>query len=112
MAIQGANPIITRPVRYSGLSDKKSIARIKSKNGPTIHVINKEVQSSFPCLNIDGTSVKSTLVSGGYIIIMSPTANGILVEPEENELIQADESGIKYPRPTPVSMAKKIHKVR
>jgi hypothetical protein len=42
-----------------------------------------------------GTRVKSTLVSGGYIIIMSPTANGILVDPDENELIQTDESGIK-----------------
>jgi hypothetical protein len=56
--------------------------------------------------------LKSTLVSGGYIIIIKPIAKGILVDPDENESIQADESGIKYPKPTPKSMAKNIHKVR
>jgi hypothetical protein len=80
--------------------------------GPTIQVINKEVQSNFPCLNRTGTSLKSTLVSGGYIMMIKPMAKGILVDPDENESIQADESGIKYPKPTPKSMAKNIHKVR
>ena len=43
---------------------------------------------------------------------MSPIANGILVVPVENELMKVEEEGKKYPMPTPMAMAKKIHNVR
>jgi hypothetical protein len=32
--------------------------------------------------------------------------------PEENELMNPDDEGIKYPMPTPRTIAKKIHSVR
>jgi len=52
------------------------------------------------------------LVNGGYIININPMAKGILVVPDENELIKPDEEGKKYPMATPTAMAKKIHNVR
>jgi hypothetical protein len=35
------------------------------------------------------------LASGGYIIRIRPTASGILVVPEEKELMNPEEEGIK-----------------
>jgi hypothetical protein len=35
------------------------------------------------------------LVNGGYIIKINPMAKGILVVPDEKELINPDELGIK-----------------
>jgi len=43
---------------------------------------------------------------------MRPIAKGILVVPEEKELIRPEEDGIKYPVPTPIAIAIKIHRVR
>jgi hypothetical protein len=34
-----------------------------------------------------------TFVNGGYIIKINPIANGILVVPDENELMKAEEEG-------------------
>ena len=39
-------------------------------------------------------------------------ANGILVVPEEKELIKVDEEGMKYPIDTPTAIAIKIHSVK
>jgi hypothetical protein len=83
------------PVMYSGKSCKNKTAKENIKNGPTIQVIKKEVVSSFGFSNIFGTCEKSIFVNGGYIININPMANGILVVPEENELIKSDELGIK-----------------
>jgi hypothetical protein len=58
-------------------------------------VIKKEAVSNFGFSNILGTCEKSIFVNGGYIIKINPRANGILVVPEENELIKSDELGIK-----------------
>ncbi|ESU18952.1 hypothetical protein FCR2A7T_23580 [Flavobacterium cauense R2A-7] len=68
--------------------------------------------SNFGCLNICGIFEKSTFMSGGYIIKINPIAKGTLVVPEEKELIKPEESGIKYPIPTPIAMARKIHSVK
>lgn len=39
-------------------------------------------------------------------------AKGILVVPDEKELINADDAGKKYPIETPIDIAKNIHKVK
>jgi|GEM_PF-5823386 len=39
-------------------------------------------------------------------------AKGMLVGPEENELIKLEDEGMKYPIATPVAMLNKIHTVR
>jgi hypothetical protein len=71
------------------------VASKNIKNGPIIQVIKKEAVSNFGWLNILGTCEKSILVSGGYIIKIKPIANGILVVPDEKELIKVAELGIK-----------------
>ena len=38
------------------------------KKGPTIQVMKKEIPNNLGWLNMRGTFLKSTLVSGGYII--------------------------------------------
>jgi hypothetical protein len=58
-------------------------------------VIKKEAVKSLGWLNIWGTFEKSIFVNGGYIIKIKPIASGILVVPEENELIKSAEFGIK-----------------
>jgi hypothetical protein len=74
--------------------------------------MKKDAVSNFGFSNICGTFEKSILVNGGYIIKINPMANGILVVPEEKELIKSDELGIKYPILTPISIAKNIHNVK
>lgn len=39
-------------------------------------------------------------------------AKGMFVVPDEKELRNPDDFGIKYPIPTPSSIARKIHKVK
>jgi hypothetical protein len=43
---------------------------------------------------------------------MRPMANGIFVVPVEKELINRDDEGKKYPRETPMAIAKNIHRVK
>jgi hypothetical protein len=95
MAIHGAIPMMIKPVMYSGYSFRKKVANKNIKKGPTIHVIKNETVSNFGFSNILGTCEKSILVNGGYIIKINPIANGILVVPEENELMKSAEFGIK-----------------
>jgi hypothetical protein len=52
------------------------------------------------------------LASGGYIIRISPIANGIFVVPFEKELMKPLLEGIKYPMATPHAMARKIQRVK
>jgi hypothetical protein len=80
---------------YSGKSLKNKMAKENIKKGPTIQVMKMDAASSFGFLNIWGTFEKSILVRGGYIIKISPMAKGILVVPEEKELIKSDELGMK-----------------
>jgi hypothetical protein len=97
---------------YSGYSFKKKVANKNIKNGPIIQVIKNDAVSNFGFSNILGTCEKSILVNGGYIIKISPIAKGILVVPDENELIKPAVLGIKYPIPTPISIAKNIQRVK
>ena len=75
-------------------------------------MIKNEAVNNLGCSNICGTLEKSILVNGGYIIKIKPIAKGILVVPEENELIKSAELGIKYPMPMPISMAINIQSVK
>ena len=97
---------------YSGLSFRKNIDNKNIKKGPTIQVMKNEAKSNFGFSNICRIFEKSTLVSGGYIIKIKPTANGILVVPLENELINPEEFGNRYPIPIPIPMARKIQRVK
>jgi hypothetical protein len=58
-------------------------------------VIKNEAANNLGCPNILGTCEKSILVNGGYIIKINPIAKGIFVVPDENELINSAELGIK-----------------
>jgi hypothetical protein len=112
MAIHGARPITISPVRYSGSFGRKVIASKNIKKGPTIHVIKSEENKRRLLFKVAGTFAKSTLVSGGYIMRMSPIAKGILVVPMATFDNNPSTLGIIFPRSTPTPMAKKIHRVR
>ena len=53
-----------------------------------------------------------TFANGGYIIRINPNAKGMLVVPDEKELIKVEDDGKKYPIATPIPIAKNIHKVK
>src|SRR5262249_30336956 len=53
-----------------------------------------------------------TLVNGGYIITISPTAIGIEVVPTLNLSRKGTTPGTSQPRTTPIAIAQKIHAVR
>jgi hypothetical protein len=53
-----------------------------------------------------------TFAKGGYIIRIKPTAKGMLVVPDENELMNVEDEGKKYPNATPIPIEKNIHKVK
>src|ERR1035437_9202308 len=55
---------------------------------------------------------KRTFASGGYIMSINPIASGILVVPLEKELMKPAVDGIKYPKPTPIAMARNIQRVK
>jgi hypothetical protein len=57
-----------------------------------------------------GSSSYFTLASGGYIIRIRPMAIGMDVVPTERRLIKSAVAGTKYPRPTPNTIARIIHK--
>ncbi len=56
---------------------------------------NKEAPSTLVFLNTSFSLSYLTLVKGGYIIKIKPIANGILVVPEENELMKREPDGKK-----------------
>src|ERR1035437_5605452 len=53
-----------------------------------------------------------TLVNGGYIMTMSPTAIGIEVVPMLKRFRNGTIPGNRHPKATPMTMAAKIHAVR
>ena len=77
-----------------------------------IQLSNNETLSTLVFLKTSFSLSYRTFVKGGYIINIKPIAKGILVVPEENELMKVDEEGKKFPMATPMAIAKKIHKVR
>ena len=83
------------PVIYSGWSPKNKTESKNIRNGPKIQVTRKEAINNFGFLKICIICEKSIFVSGGYIIKINPIAKGILVVPEENELIKLAEFGMK-----------------
>ena len=59
-----------------------------------------------------GSSSYRTLVKGGYIMTMSPTAIGMEVVPMLKRFRNGTIPGICQPKATPMTMAAKIHAVR
>ena len=78
------------------------ITQFRSNDAPSILVLLK----TSPIFSY------RTFASGGYIINISPIAMGILVVPDEKELMKPDEVGIKYPIATPIAIATNIQKVK
>jgi hypothetical protein len=95
MAMQGAIPIRINPYMYSGYSLRKRTDKQNIRNGPMIQVINIDKEKSFRLLKSAGIFSNRTFVNGGYIIKISPKANGILVVPDENELMKSGIEGMK-----------------
>lgn len=63
--------------------------------GPMTQLSNKEAPRILVFLNTSFSLSYFTLVNGGYIIKISPIANGMLVVPAEKELIKPDDEGMK-----------------
>jgi len=61
--------------------------------GPITQLRNKDTPKILVFLNTYFRFSYFTFVNGGYIIKINPIAKGILVVPEENELINFDEYG-------------------
>jgi hypothetical protein len=88
------------------------MARKNIKMGPMIQFRNKDAPNTLVSLNTSPIFSYFTFAKGGYIIRIKPIARGMLVVPAENELMKADEEGIKYPMATPMIIARKIHQVK
>ncbi len=80
--------------------------------GPMIQLSNKEIPKTFVFLKTSLSLSYLTFAKGGYIISIKPIASGILVVPDENELIKDDEEGTKYPMATPIAIAINIQSVK
>lgn len=60
-----------------------------------IQLSNNETPKIFVFLKTSFSLSYLTFAKGGYIISINPMARGILVVPEENELIKEDDEGTK-----------------
>ena len=63
--------------------------------GPMIQLSNNETLNTFVFLNTSFSLSYFTFVNGGYIINIKPMASGILVVPDEKELMNVAEEGKK-----------------
>ena len=63
--------------------------------GPITQLSNNETPNTFVFLNTSFNLSYFTFANGGYIININPTAKGIFVVPEENELMKLEEDGKK-----------------
>ena len=63
--------------------------------GPMIQFNKRDTPKILVFLKTTFSLSYFTFVKGGYIIKMSPIANGMLVVPDENELIKPAEEGKK-----------------
>jgi hypothetical protein len=88
------------------------IAKKNISVGPIIQLSNNETLNILVFLNTSPIFSYLTFANGGYIINIKPMANGILVVPLENELINCEESGKKYPMLIPTNIAIKIQSVK
>src|SRR5665647_713971 len=95
MAMQRARPIRIKPIIYAGWPCKKTIAKKNMRIGPITQFSNKETPKTRVFLKTSFSLSYLTFVKGGYIINIKPIANGILVVPEEKELIKVDDDGMK-----------------
>ena len=71
------------------------MARKNISTGHKIQFRNNEAPKTLVSLNTPPIFSYFTFASGGYIINISPIANGLLVVPLEKELINPDDDGIK-----------------
>jgi hypothetical protein len=112
MAMQRARPMRIRPVMYSGLSARNTMARTNISSGPITQFCSSDRASRRLSANTWCSSSYFTLASGGYIITIRPMAMGRLVEPSDRLFSQAGRPANRLPRPTPRAMARKIQTVR
>ncbi len=67
------------------------MARTNMSMGPMIQLSNKEAPNTFVLEKTAFSLSYFTFVKGGYIISINPMANGILVVPDENELMKPED---------------------
>ena len=82
------------------------------RTGPMSQFCTSERPSTFLLRKTSCSSSYRTLVKGGYIITISPTAMGMEVVPMLKRLRNGTTPGTSHPRATPAAMAAKIHAVR
>ena len=82
------------------------------RSGPTIQFCTSESPRIRLLRNTSCNSSYRTLVNGGYIITISPTAIGMEVVPTLKRFKKGTIPGTSHPAPTPTAMAANIHSVR
>ncbi len=82
------------------------------RSGPTIQFCTKERPSTRLLRKTSCNRSYFTLVNGGYIITIRPTAIGIDVVPTLNLLRNGTMPGYSQPAMTPTAIAAKIQAVR
>src|ERR1035438_3294532 len=87
-------------------------ARANIRIGPTTQFWTSDKPSTRVSRKTSRSSSYRTLVKGGYIITMSPTAIGIEVVPILKRFRNGTIPGSRHPKATPMTMAAKIHAVR
>ena len=93
------------------MSFKKVTAKTNINTGPITQFNNSETPSTFLFWKTSPIFSYFTFANGGNIIRINPMASGTFTPP----LLVFDfktVSGKKYPIPTPIAMAKNIHKVK
>jgi hypothetical protein len=63
--------------------------------GPITQLSKRDIPKTLVFLNTSFSFSYLTFAKGGYIIGINPTAKGIFVVPDENELIKFDDYGKK-----------------
>jgi len=63
--------------------------------GPMIQFNNKDAPNTLVFLKTSFSLSYFTLVNGGYNIKIKPIAKGILVVPDEKELMELEDEGMK-----------------
>jgi hypothetical protein len=63
--------------------------------GPITQLRNNDIPKTFVFLKTSFSFSYLTFAKGGYIISIKPTAKGMFVVPDENELMNVEDEGKK-----------------
>jgi hypothetical protein len=100
---------------FPGNNLKKTIARENISTGPIIQFCTRERPRILKFWKTPPSSSYFTFANGGYIIRISPMAIGMFVVLSGEDFSESQKAAIagkKYPDPTPMNIARKIHSVK